>query len=289
MTDVRLKNNGKVRNSAIAFKIIAYVLLGFSALTTLFPYLWMVLASFKSGIEISTHPEIIFPQNPNFSAYKRAFKELDLLLGIRNTLILEVFSITLPPLVSALGAFAFSHLALPAKRVLLLTLLSSMMIPYAALMLPQYQIWQSLNLVGTLFPLIIPSFFGGALMTFFFIQYMNGVPKELFESAKIDGAGYLVQYFNIMLPMIKPALTAQIVFMFVGTWNDYFIPSIYLNKPEVKALQLELLALQQQQNNLMDMNMVMAGSVLSSIPMLTVFIVCQKFFVESLAVTGLKG
>ena len=126
-------------------------------------------------------------------------------------------------------------------------------------------------------------------MTFFFIQYMNGVPKELFESAKIDGAGYLVQYFNIMLPMIKPALTAQIVFMFVGTWNDYFIPSIYLIKPEVKTLQLELLALQQQQNNLMDMNMVMAGSVLSSIPMLTVFIVCQKFFVESLAVTGLKG
>lgn len=289
MTDVRLKNNGKARNAAIALKIVAYVLLGFSVLTTLFPYLWMVLASFKSGIEISTHPEIIFPQNPNFSAYKRAFEELDLMLGIRNTLVLEVFSITLPPLVSALGAFAFSHLALPAKRVLLLTLLSSMMIPYAALMLPQYQIWQSLNLVGTLFPLIIPSFFGGALMTFFFIQYMNGVPKELFESAKIDGAGYLVQYFNIMLPMIKPALTAQIVFMFVGTWNDYFIPSIYLNKPEVKTLQLELLALQQQQNNLMDMNMVMAGSVLSSIPMLTVFIVCQKFFVESLAVTGLKG
>lgn len=124
MTDVRLKNNGKARNAAIALKIVAYVLLGFSALTTLFPYLWMVLASFKSGIEISTHPEIIFPQNPNFSAYKRAFKELDLLLGIRNTLILEVFSITLPPLVSALGAFAFSHLALPAKRVLLLTLLS---------------------------------------------------------------------------------------------------------------------------------------------------------------------
>ena len=289
MTNVRLKKSVKARSSSIALKIAAYVLLGLSALTTLFPYLWMVLASFKSGIEISTHPEIIFPKNPNFSAYSRAFKELDLLLGIKNTLILEVFSVTLPPLVSALGAFAFSHLALPAKRVLLLTLLSSMMIPYAALMLPQYQIWQSLNLVGTLFPLIIPSFFGGALMTFFFIQYMNGVPKELFESAKIDGAGNLVQYFNIMLPMIKPALTAQIVFMFVGTWNDYFIPSIYLNKPEVKTLQLELLALQQQQNNLMDMNMVMAGSVLSSIPMLAVFIVCQKFFVESLAVTGLKG
>ena len=126
-------------------------------------------------------------------------------------------------------------------------------------------------------------------MTFFFSQYMQGVPSELFEAAKIDGAGYLKQFVSIMIPMVKPALTAQIVFSFVGTWNDYFIPSIYLSVKEVKTLQLQLLSLQQQQNNLMDMNMIMAGSVLSSIPMLVVFIACQKFFVESLAISGIKG
>ena len=163
------------------------------------------------------------------------------------------------------------------------------MIPYAALMLPQYQIWQSLGLVSTLWPLIIPTFFGGALMTFFFVRYMQGVPNELFEAAKLDGAGYVRQFFAICLPLIKPALTAQIVFSFVGTWNDYFIPSIYLDKSEVKTIQLQLLSLQMQQNNLMDMNVVMAGSVLSSIPMLAVFIFCQKFFIESLAITGIKG
>jgi len=124
---------------------------------------------------------------------------------------------------------------------------------------------------------------------FFFIQYMQGVPTELFEAAKIDGAGYVRQFVAIMLPLVKAALTAQIVLTFVGTWNDYFIPSIYLNKIEVKTLQLQLLSLQQQQNNLMDMNMVMAGSVLSSIPMLAVFITCQKFFVESLSISGIKG
>jgi multiple sugar transport system permease protein len=249
----------------------------------------MILASFKTGIEISTYPEHIFPKTPSFDAYVNAFRDLDLLTGIKNTLTLEIFSVTLPPLVSALGAFAFAKLELPCKRVLLLVLLSSMMIPYAALMLPQFQVWQSLNMVGTLYPLIIPTFFGGALMTFFFIQYMQGVPTELFEAAKIDGAGYLRQFFAIMLPMVKPALTAQIVFSFVGTWNDYFIASIYLNVKEVKTLQLQLLSLQQQQNNLMDMNTVMAGSVLSSIPMLIVFISCQKFFVESLAISGIKG
>lgn len=274
---------------SITGKTVAYIVLILAAVSTVFPYVWMVLASFKTGIEISTYPEQIFPKAPSFTAYRRAFTELHLWTGIRNTLVLEIFSITLPPLVSALGAFAFAKLALPCKRVLLLTLLSSMMIPYAALMLPQYQIWQSLNAVGTLWPLIIPNFFGAALMTFFFIQYMQGVPTELFEAAKIDGAGYLRQFFVIMLPMVKAALTAQIVFSFVGTWNDYFIPSIYLNKTEVKTLQLQLLSLQQQQNNLMDMNMVMAGSVLSSIPMLAVFIGCQKFFVESLAISGIKG
>lgn len=270
-------------------KTASYIVLLLAALTTVFPYVWMVLASFKTGIEISTYPEQIFPKTPSFTAYQRAFAELHLSTGIRNTLILELFSVLIPPFISALGAFAFAKLALPCRRVLLLTLLSSMMIPYAALMLPQYQIWQSLNMVGTLWPLIIPNFFGGALMTFFFIQYMQGVPTELFEAAKIDGAGYLRQFFVIMIPMVKAALTAQIVFAFVGTWNDYFIPSIYLNKAEVKTLQLQLLSLQQQQNNLMDMNVVMAGSVLSSIPMLAVFIGCQKFFVESLAISGIKG
>ncbi len=274
---------------SLAVKILIYTVLIITAITTIFPYVWMILASFKTGIELSTYPEQIFPKTPSFDAYVNAFRDLDLLTGIKNTLILEMFSVTLPPLVSALGAFAFAKLELPCKRVLLLVLLSSMMIPYAALMLPQFQVWQSLNVVGTLYPLIIPTFFGGALMTFFFIQYMQGVPTELFEAAKIDGAGYLRQFFAIMLPMVKPALTAQIVFSFVGTWNDYFIPSIYLNVKEVKTLQLQLLSLQQQQNNLMDMNTVMAGSVLSSIPMLIVFISCQKFFVESLAISGIKG
>ena len=284
-----MKNmNIKITRSLVA-KIAIYTILIIAAITTIFPYLWMALASLKTGIEISTYPEQIFPQNPSLLAYRRAFEELDLLTGIKNTLTVEVFAVVFPPFVSALGAFAFAKLELPCKRVLLLVLLSSMMIPYAALMLPQFQVWQSLNLVGTLYPLIIPTFFGGALMTFFFIQYMQGVPSELFEAAKIDGAGYLKQFVSIMIPMVKPALTAQIVFSFVGTWNDYFIPSIYLSVKEVKTLQLQLLSLQQQQNNLMDMNMIMAGSVLSSIPMLVVFIACQKFFVESLAISGIKG
>ncbi|MGI6713873.1 MAG: carbohydrate ABC transporter permease [Bacilli bacterium] len=269
-------------------RLIAYMFLTVLSFTTLFPYLWMVLASFKSGIEISVYPERFFPTAFSFEAYIKAFKELHLFTGLKNTLIVEFFAITISPLVSALGAFAFSKLALPKKRLLLIILLSSMMVPYAALMLPQFQMWQSFNLVGTLWPLIIPCFFGSAVMTFFFVQYMNSIPTEIFEAAKMDGAGPFRQFFQIMVPLIKPALAAQIVFAFIGTWNDYFIPSIYLNTTEVKTLQLQLLSLQMQQSNLMVMNIVMAGSVLSSIPMLVIFVVGQKFFVESLSIGAVK-
>lgn len=286
-----MTNAIKIRSKSryVFARVIIYIVLGIAAITTIFPYVWMVLASFKTGLEITTYPEQIFPRSFSFDAYVDAFRKLNLGVGIKNTLILEVFAITFSPLVSALGAFSFAKLELPFKRTLLLILLSSMMIPYAALMLPQYQIWQSIQLVDTLGPLIIPSFFGSALMTFFFVQYMQGVPNELFEAAKLDGAGYVRQFFGICLPLIKPALTAQIVLTFVGTWNDYFVPSIYLTRMESKTVQLQLLSLQQQQNNLMDMNIVMAGSVLSSIPMLLIYIFCQRFFVESLAISGIKG
>ena len=286
-----MTNAIKIRSKSryVFARVIIYIVLGIAAITTIFPYVWMVLASFKTGLEITTYPEQIFPRSFSFDAYVDAFRKLNLGVGIKNTLILEVFAIIFSPLVSALGAFSFAKLELPFKRTLLLILLSSMMIPYAALMLPQYQIWQSIQLVDTLGPLIIPSFFGSALMTFFFVQYMQGVPNELFEAAKLDGAGYVRQFFGICLPLIKPALTAQIVLTFVGTWNDYFVPSIYLTGMESKTVQLQLLSLQQQQNNLMDMNIVMAGSVLSSIPMLLIYIFCQRFFVESLAISGIKG
>ena len=151
----------------------SYLLLIVISITTIFPYIWMVLSSFKSGIDISTHPEQIIPRTINFNSYVDAFRRLNLWIGIKNTLIIVFFSTTISPFVSALGAFAFSKLALPRKRLLLLTLLSSMMVPYAALMLPQFQIWQKLNLVGTLWPLIIPCFFGSVLMMFFLTQYRH--------------------------------------------------------------------------------------------------------------------
>lgn len=269
-------------------QIICYMVLILFAVTTLFPYVWMVLASFKTGIEISVYPERIFPQNPSFTAYVKAFTALDLWTGIKNTMIIEVFGVLVFPMVSALGAFAFAKMNLPFKQPLLLILMSSLMIPFAVTMLPLYQLWQSFGLVGTLYPLILPYFCGGITCAFFLIQYMRGIPDDLFESAKIDGLGYFGQFALIMVPLAKPAIITQMIFMFVGVWNDYLAPSIYLNTAEVKTVQLKLLSLQMQQNNLMDMNIVMAGSVLSSIPMITIFLSFQRFFIESLAVSGMK-
>lgn len=287
MQKIGVRHRGR-KPLAVTLKGIGYVVLIAAAVTTLFPYAWMVLSSFKTGIEISTYPERFFSATPSFTAYSDAFRRLDLWTGVKNTLIIEVFGTLVFPMVSALGAFSFSKMKLPCKQALLLILLSSMMIPFAVTMLPLFQLWQSFGLIGTLYPLLLPYLCGGVTCTFFLIQYMQGVPNDLFESAKIDGLGYFGQFVRIMVPLAMPAVITQMLFMFVGVWNDYLAPSIYLDTPEVKTVQLKLLSLQMQQNNLMDMNIVMAGSVLSSIPMLAIFLSFQRFFVESLAVTGMK-
>ena len=125
MGEIEKKSKKKTPFSSAGIKVLIYTLLSLAAITTIFPYLWMVLASFKTGIEISTYPERIFPKNPGFTAYRRAFEELNLWIGIKNTLVLVVFAVLFPPVVSAMGAFSFAKLVLPAKRVLLLVLLSS--------------------------------------------------------------------------------------------------------------------------------------------------------------------
>ena len=287
MREIVRQKQRKTSLSSTGTKIIIYTILCLAAVTTIFPYLWMVLASLKTGIEISTYPEQIFPKNPSFTAYRRAFEELNLWVGIKNTLVLVVFAVLFPPVVSAMGAFSFAKLVLPAKRVLLLVLLSSMMVPYAALMLPQYQIWQSLGFVGTLWPLIIPNFFGGALMTFFFIQYMQGVPTDLFEAAKIDGAGYLNQFFAIMLPLVKPALSAQIVFAFVGTWNDYFMQLIMLKSSDAITVSLGIARLQSEFAT--NYGLMMAGATLGAVPIVAVFICFQKYFTQGITMGAVKG
>jgi multiple sugar transport system permease protein len=164
-----------------------------------------------------------------------------------------------------------------------------MMVPYAALLLPQYQAFERLGMTNTLWPLILPGFFGNVSMMFFLIQYMKGIPSDLVESAKIDGSSFFGIYWRIILPLSKPALAAQTIFWFVGIWNDYFAPSIYLTVQEVQTLQPLLASLNSTYESGTNYPLIMTGAVIASIPMIVVFLLFQKYFIKSMALTGVKG
>lgn len=212
-----------------------------------------------------------------------------MLSGIRNSLIIAIPVLILGTLTSALAAFAFAKMDIPNKNGLFMALLSSMMIPGVVTMIPQYVVWGNLELVDTFIPLILPGTLGNITMMFFFRQYLAGVPNELIDAAKIDGAGWLTIFGRIMLPAMKPAIAAQVIFWFMGIWNDFMGPLIYLDSEENYTIQLALRLLSSMSEATSEYPMIMAGAVISCLPLLILYICFQRYFVDSMVVSGLKG
>ena len=287
----RFNENASAGRTAlhILLRVIIYVLLIIGAFILLFPYLWMLLTSFKDDYEAISLELVLFPKHWIFSNYKEIWTVVPLIRGVWNTLLVEISVIVVGTFVSSMAAFSFAKLKLPHKNFWLLFLMSGMMVPYAALMMPQFRAFMALNMFDTLWPLILPGLFGNISMMFFLIQYMRGVSHAFFEAAKIDGAGYMRMFISVMLPMVKTALAAQIIFWFIGIWNDYFAPAIYLKSYETMTLQPMMARINSDNAGGTNLPLIMAGAVLSSIPMFVIYITCQKYFIESLAISGVKG
>ena len=270
-------------------RVLLYTLLITFALVLVFPYVWMFLTSFKHDSEAMSLTIKLLPEKWMFENYSEIWSVVPFVTGVFNTVKVEVSVIVVGTFVSALAAFSFAKLRLRHRTFWLLFLMSGMMVPYAALMLPQYRAFQALHMTDTLWPLILPGFFGNVSMIFFLVQYMRGIPNALIEAATIDGAGYFKIFVSVMLPTLKPALATQIVFWFMGIWNDYFAPAIYLTSYEYMTLQPMIARINSSYGGGSNLPLVMAGSVLSSIPMFVVYVTCQRFFIESLAISGVKG
>lgn len=284
------KYNQKALN--IFFKVLIYAVLTFGAVLLVFPFLWMLLSSFKTGDEAAAIPAFtFFPKKWVFTNYSELFTgitDFPIFRAFGNTVLIEVSVIIIGTFVSAMAAFSFAKLKLQHRTFWLLFLMSGMMVPYAALMLPQYRAFDTMGMTDTLWPLILPGFFGNVSMIFFLIQYMKGIPNAYFEAARIDGANHFTCFVLIMFPLIKTAIAAQVIFWFVGIWNDYFAPSLYLTSKNRMTLQV-LLGQLNAGTSAKYLPMALAGAVISSIPMLVIYITCQKFFIESLAISGVKG
>ncbi|GGJ02371.1 carbohydrate ABC transporter permease [Paenibacillus hunanensis] len=268
---------------------IIFIVLLIGAVAMIAPLLWMLSTSLKEKQDVFALPPIWIPEVFQFSNYTAIWEAGPLLSGIQNSLIVAVSVTVIGTFTSSIAAFAFAKLRFPHKGKLFLALLTSIMIPYPTLMIPQFMMFSKLGWVDTLLPLIIPGLFGNVFMIFFLRQYLLSVPDAIIEAAKIDGSSYFRLYSSITFPLIKPAVAAQLILWFMGIWNDYLAPIIYLNSPENQTLQLVIANFNATYAIQTDYPLIMAASIVALLPVLIVFLIFQKQIIESVAISGVKG
>ena len=270
----------------VVSRVLIYALLIVVAALMLVPFLWMLSASFKLNKDVFTFPIEWIPSNPRPQNYVDIWTKIPLLTFVKNTAFLTIIVTILQVLTSSFAAYAFAKLNFKGKNVLFLGYIATIAVPWQAYMVPQFMMMRSWHLNNTHLAIIFLQAFS-AFGVFMMKQFYEGIPDDLCEAARIDGMSEYRIYASIMLPLSKPALSTLTIFTFVATWNDYLGPLIYLKSQEKKTIQLGLKMFISQYSS--DYGLIMAGSVLSLIPVLIVFLVLQKYFVEGVASTGLKG
>lgn len=269
--------------------VLIVIVLSIGAIVMVGPLLWMISTSLKDKAGVFQLPPQWIPNPVQFDAYKRLLELDTLMSGIKNTVIVSLTVTVLGTITSSMAAFSFAKLRMPYKNVLFLLLLTALMIPYPAVMIPQFTMFSKIGWIDTLKPLIVPGLFGNITMIFFLRQYLSNIPDSVVEAAKIDGAGYLKIFFQLIFPLIRPAIAAQFILWFMGVWNDYLAPLIYLNSPEKQTLQVVIANLNAAYAIQTDYPLIMAASVISLLPVLIVFIIFQKQIIESVALSSVKG
>jgi len=277
----------RAQNRIVNIAVLALLVLG--ALVMIAPLAWMLSTALKTKAEVFALPPVWIPDPPQWETFTRMWTEAPVLSGIRNSLIVALSVTIVGSITSSLAAFALAKLHLPGKNAIFLGLLAGLMVPFPALMIPQFVMFSKAGWVDTLLPLIVPYLFGNIIMIFFLRQYLSSVPDSMIEAAKIDGASYPQIFRVIVLPMIRPAIAAQFILWFMTIWNDYLAPIIYLNTPSRQTLQVVIANLNVQYATQRDYPLIMAASVVALLPILVVFLVFQRQIIESVALTGTKG
>jgi multiple sugar transport system permease protein len=268
-------------------KTIAYLFLIIGSFVMAIPFLWMLSTSLKEqGVVFELPPKWI-PEHFEWSNYVFVLTEANVLGGFVNTMLVISLPCVIGLFTSALAANAFARLKFPAKNSLFSMLLATMMIPGVVTMIPTFILFKNIGWVDSWMPLIIPGRCGGAAAVFFLRQFFMTIPMELEDAAKMDGLNPFQIFIRIMLPLSKPALVTQGIFGFLAGYNDFLGPLIYINTTEKYTLQLVLASFQGYYNA--QWTYIMAGSVLALIPTILLFFFAQRYFVEGITMTGMKG
>ncbi|WP_193105440.1 carbohydrate ABC transporter permease [Brachybacterium sp. FME24] len=269
--------------------VVVFIVLCLGAFTMLLPLAWMLSTSLKTQENVFTLPPQWIPDPAQWGNYLRIWEAGPLLTGIINSSIVSLTVITIGTITSCFAAYGFAKMRIPGKNGIFLALLGGIMIPFPALMIPTFMLFSKIGWVDTLLPLIVPGLFGNLMMVFFLRQYLMSVPDSLIEAAVIDGATHPQIFSRIVLPLIRPAIAAQVILWFMGTWNDYLGPIIYLNSENVHTLQLVIANFNATYAVQTDYPLIMAASIVALLPVLVVFLVFQRQIIESIALTGNKA
>lgn len=274
----------------IVQKLILYLLAMSLAVVLVFPLFWMVSTSLKTDEEANAPKPVWLPARPQLDAYEQILSDPDWLGYIANSIFVTVLAVGGTLASVTIVAFAFSRLEWPGRNVVFYLMLSTLMLPLQATLVPQYVLFNQLEWINTFNPITIPGYFaGGAAMVFLLRQFMLSIPKELDEAALVDGASYFQIFWHVILPNTKPALTTVGLFLFVGHWNSLQLPLIYLQKRELQTLPMAILNLYNPQQTRQPWTLIMATSLLAVVPLVIVFLLVQRYFVESIVLTGTKG
>lgn len=267
-------------------RAVLYIVLIALALFTLIPFVWMLSASLKLDREVFSYPIRWIPEVFHWENYQLIWSKVPLLTYFKNTAFIAIMVTFIQTLTSSFAAYAFAKLDFRGRNALFICYVATIAVPWQTYMLPQFILMRSMGLYDTLWAIIVLQSFS-AFGVFLMRQFYMGIPSELCEAARIDGLSEYGIWARIMLPLSKAAIATLVIFTFVGTWNDYMGPMIYLTRDFNKTVQVGLRRFIQENSS--DYHLIMAVSVCSLLPVSIVFLSLQKYFIQGIATTGLKG
>ena len=275
-----------MKTRRLVYSIVIFVILSLVSVVMMYPFIWMIFTSLKPKMHI--YLAGLLPRVWDFSSYTQIWSEIPLARGFLNTILYSVPPVVIGSLVSVAAAFAFAKIKFRGKNVIFLILLGTLMVPFPSIMIPQFVIFSQMKLLSTPWPLILPKLTGNVLMIFFLRQFLNNMPDSIIEAAKIDGCNYFQIYYKIILYIAGPALAAHGVLWFIGSWNDYLAPTIFIKNEIWQPVTVMVAKFNEQYAINTNVPRIMAGSVILLVPVLIIYGIFQKWIIKTVMFTSIK-
>ena len=276
----------KKKSSAVLRRVLLYIVLILIAVIMVVPFLWMLSTSLKTQYDAVKIPPVWIPDPPQWENYVKLFTEQPMFQFMLNTIKIVFFVVLGQLFFSSLAAYSFARISFKGRNVVFFFYIATLMVPGQVTMIPTYLMFAKAGLTDNHLALILPAFFS-AFGVFLLRQFFMSLPRELEEAAEIDGCNPFMTYWRIMLPLVVPAMLTLGVFTLMNTWNDYMGPLIYLSSPEKYTMTLGIAYFKGVYTT--QWNLVMAGSIVFVVPILIAYLCAQKYFIEGIAFSGVKG